>query len=244
MNVLAVDIDDTSIRMLRSTGIRVEVCDHGGDFDIDDWSDPELYSLLLLNLTDVGGLMVCRTLRKKGNNIPVVGIAPKEDGRMFSDQRATFLENGGDDLLPNPLNARELIASIRGISRRIDNQIASDIFSLEADGNIIDVDLALGNIVINGKSLKMTPAEARLFLMFASKNGRVVTKERILSYLYSDRPNDTPDIKIVDVFVCKLRKVIDVAASGLGPKLIATHWGRGYSFHAKLRVSVKNERAA
>lgn len=234
MNVLAVDIDDTSIAMLRSSGIRVEICDHGGEFDIEDWSDPELYGMILLNLTNLGGLLVCRGIRKQGNNIPVVGISSREDSRMFSEQRATFLENGGDDLLPNPLNTRELLATIRSITRRIDRQIASDIYSLELDGNRIDVDLPRGAFSVNGRRVETPMSEQRLLLMFATKNGRVVSKDQILSYLYSDRPNDTPELKIVDVFVCKLRKSISKIVPGLGPKLITTEWGRGYCFSAKL----------
>lgn len=238
MNVLAVDLDSITLNMLQANGILVERCDYGEEFDVEDWCDPTLYAMLLINLDRAGGMYVCRPVRRKNNRIPIIGITPRGDprdldGLSFSELRAMFLENGGDDLLPNPLNPRELMASVRAILRRVEDQNLTSVYSLEQDGHRIDVDVARGIVLIDGQRLNMPLTASRLMVMFASRVSRVVTKDQILNYLYADRPNDTPEIKIVDVFICKLRNAINDVVPDLGHKLIATSWGRGYSFEAR-----------
>jgi len=80
-----------------------------------------------------------------------------------------------------------------------------------------------GEIRFAGRACYPTIHEFTIFRALLDNPGRVMTKEKLLDALYWDRPNDEPEIKIIDVFVCKLRKKL----KPLGLE-ISTNWARGY----------------
>lgn len=67
-------------------------------------------------------------------------------------------------------------------------------------------------------------SEWELLMFLYEKRPRVATKEEIMEWLYQLSPDDPPEIKIVDVFICKIRKKLKPLGISIG-----THWGRGYS---------------
>lgn len=236
--ILAVGIDNLTQEMLRLNNYLVEHCDETPEeFEITNWCDRTLYDVIIIDLNVFGGSYVCRPLRRKENNIPVLGIARPEENISFSEQRALFMENGGDDLLRNPLNPRELLASTRAVLRRVYTQLAVDSVTLETERGSVLVDLVSTRAFVDRQEMHMTGQEARIMMLFATRLNRVLTKETIMNSLYSDRGGEPPEIKIVDVFICKLRGKLNRIAPGLGEELIQTIWGRGYIMNARRTVN-------
>lgn len=136
------------------------------------------------------------------------------------------MENGGDDLLRGPVNPRELIASLRTVTRRIKGALL-DIVEYEGYGAKLKINLTTRSVLINGMPVDLTGKEMGIMLLFASTPGRVMSKEAILTQLYVGGVEDEPEMKIIDVFVCKLRKKLAEIHDG-ADKFIETVWGRGY----------------
>ena len=170
-------------------------------------------------------------IRTKKISTPIIGLS--EGGvMMWPEYRALFLENGGDDLLRLPVNPRELIATISAIDRRINSNNLSEIIIIEFAGIKIKINIPAANVTINGENFHLTMSEYKLFVALVRANGRALSKERLLSLMYIDGVEEVPEIKIVDVFVCKVRKKLSRCYPGMDG-LIKTLWGRGYVFDTR-----------
>jgi two-component system cell cycle response regulator CtrA len=99
-----------------------------------------------------------------------------------------------------------------------------------ADGVVVDG--SRGVVSYAGKSVHLAADEFALFALLVRRTGRALSKETIYDHLYAHRPDcDQPDIKIVDVYVCKVRrKLAQLFAPADPEEFIKTHWGRGYEF--------------
>lgn len=230
MRTLLVGLDDESIAFLREAGMPVEVCEDPTDFDIMDWMDPDLYEAAVVNIDKCGGVQIARGPRRAGINIPIIAITTGDEQRALSEQRALFLENGGDDLLFSPVNPRELVASVRSILRRLSKYAAmTEVFNIKSGENTLLVDRVISAFVLNDVHLRLTNQESSLMMALTARLNQVVSKESILETLYAHRPNEQPELKIIDVFVCKLRKKLaDVIGARDANNLLKTEWGRGY----------------
>jgi two-component system cell cycle response regulator CtrA len=91
------------------------------------------------------------------------------------------------------------------------------------------LDLQARRAMIDGRAVPLTGKEYTCLEFLASRRGMTVTKEMFLSHLYGGR--DEPEIKIIDVFICKLRRKLAEAGA---PPLIETVWGRGYTIPADI----------
>jgi two-component system cell cycle response regulator CtrA len=135
------------------------------------------------------------------------------------DDKIKGLSVGADDYLTKPFDKRELIARIQAIVRR--SQGHSD--SVIKTGKLA-VNLDTRAVKIEGQPLHLTGKEYGILELLSLRKGTTLTKEMFLNHLYGGR--DEPELKIIDVFVCKLRKKL-TAATG-GENYIETVWGRGY----------------
>ena len=182
--------------------------------------------LLDLNLPDISGYEVLRSLRSAKVVTPVLilsGLASIED-------KIRGLGLGADDYLAKPFHKDELIARIHALVRRSKGHAQSVI----AVGDLI-VNLEARNVEFNGQKLHLTAKEYQILALLALRTGSTLTKETFLNHLYGGL-DDEPDAKIIDVFICKLRKKL-ANASG-GQDYIETVWGRGYALRELTKQAI------
>jgi two-component system, cell cycle response regulator CtrA len=172
--------------------------------------------LLDLNLPDMSGYEVLRSLRSAKVHTPILilsGLAGIED-------KIRGLGLGADDYLSKPFHKDELIARIHALVRRSKGHADSVI----AIGDLI-VNLETRNVELYGQKLNFTGKEYQMLELLALRMGSTLTKEMFLNHLYGDV--EEPEAKIIDVFICKIRKKL-MTVSG-GQDYIETIWGRGYT---------------
>jgi len=181
--------------------------------------------LLDLNLPDMSGYEVLRSLRSAKIRTPILilsGLASIED-------KIRGLGLGADDYLSKPFHKDELIARIHALVRRSKGHADSVI----AIGDLI-VSLEARNVELQGQKLHLTGKEYQMLELLALRIGSTLTKEMFLNHLYGDM--DEPEAKIIDVFICKLRKKL-ANASG-GQDYVETIWGRGYALREPTKQAI------
>jgi two-component system, cell cycle response regulator CtrA len=227
MKVLASGLDAVTTSFLREHGVLLEQEEVASVDEFTDLLADGLYDVGVVDLEQSGiGIYAARGLRVRKLLTPIVGISRGSEERPWGDHRALFLENGGDDLLRAPVHPRELTASLRAVTRRFKGALM-DIIECRYKEASLKVNLTTRSVIVNGLSIDLTSKERSLMLLFASTPGRVLSKEMILGQLYTGGVNDEPKMKIIDVFIFKLRrKLTDVHPDAAA--FIATEWGRGY----------------
>lgn len=172
--------------------------------------------LLDLNLPDIPGFTVLEELRKAEVETPVMIVSGNRD----VDNKVRGLYLGADDYLTKPFHKDEMIARIYAIVRRAKGHAQSVIKT----GNI-KVNLDAKTVEVDGARLQVTGKEYQLLEILSLRKGTALTKEMLLNHLYGGM--EEPKLKIVDVFMCKLRKKL-ADANPDGEHHIETVWGRGY----------------
>ncbi len=219
MRVLLVEDDPTTAQsvamMLRSEGMVVDSTESGEDgLEIGKLYDYDIIVLDLM-LPDIDGLEVLRRLRDARVDTPVLILS----GLTELEQKVKGLGIGADDYLTKPFDKAELLARIQAIVRRSKGHSQSVIrtgkLSVNLDAHVVEVD---------SRPIHLTGKEYGILELLSLRKGTTLTKEMFLNHLYGGM--DEPELKIIDVFICKLRKKL-VAATG-GDNYIETVWGRGY----------------
>jgi two-component system cell cycle response regulator CtrA len=219
MRVLLVEDDSSMAKsielMLKSENFIVDHTDLGEDgLEIGKLYDYDII-LLDLMLPDIDGYEVLRRLRAARVDTPILILS----GLGELDNKLKGLGFGADDYLTKPFDKRELIARIQAIVRRSKGH--SD--SVIRTGKLA-VNLDARSVEVEGHPLHLTGKEYGIIELLSLRKGTIITKEMFLNHLYGGV--DEPELKIIDVFVCKLRKKL-VGATG-GDSYIETIWGRGY----------------
>ena len=171
--------------------------------------------LLDLNLPDMHGYDVIKKLRVAKVQTPVVVLS----GICELDSKVRSLGFGADDYITKPFHRDELVARIHAVVRRSKGHSQSVIrtgkLAVNLDAKIVDVD---------GARVHLTGKEYAMLELLSLRKGTTMTKEMFLNHLYGGM--DEPEVKIIDVFICKLRKKLATACGG--ENYIETVWGRGY----------------
>ena len=171
--------------------------------------------LLDLNLPDGDGTRLARLVRKNHILVPILVIS----GNSGIDEKITALGAGADGYLTKPFDRYELMANLDAIMRRTHGHGSATI----SVGNLV-VDLSRNYAKVGETRLELTAKEFRIIEFLALRKGAVLSKDAFLNHLYGGI--DEPEPKIIDVFICKLRrKLVENGAEGLS---VDTVWGQGY----------------
>lgn len=233
MRVLLVEDDPTisqSIElMLTSTGMVVDNTDLGEDgLEIGKLYDYDIIILDLM-LPDIDGYEVLRRLRDSKVDTPVLILS----GLLDAENKVRGLGTGADDYLTKPFDKNELIARINAIVRRSKGHSDSVIHT-----GLLSVNLDAHTVEVENKSVHLTGKEYGILELLSLRKGTTLTKEMFLNHLYNGI--DEPELKIIDVFVCKLRKKLAKATS-TDEHYIHTVWGRGYVLREPEDESTDND---
>src|SRR5918996_1090263 len=219
MRVLLIEDEATiakSIELMLSTeGFNVYTTDLGEEgLDLGKLYD---YDIILLdrNLPDMHGYDVLKKLRAAKVSTPVLILSGI--GEMDSKVRA--LGFGADDYVTKPFHRDELVARIHAIVRRSKGHSQSVIRTGK-----LAVNLDAKTVEVDGARVHLTGKEYAMLELLSLRKGTTLTKEMFLNHLYGGM--DEPELKIIDVFICKLRKRLSFAL--VGESYIQTVWGRGY----------------
>ena len=171
--------------------------------------------LLDLNLPDMSGFEVLRSLRVAKVKTPILilsGLAGIED-------KVKGLGIGADDYLTKPFQKGELVARIHSIVRRSRGHAQSVIQT----GELV-VNLDTKTVEVNSARVHLSSKEYQMLELLSLRKGTPLSKEMFLNHLYGGI--DEPEVKIIDVFICKLRKKLANASNG--KNFVETLWGRGH----------------
>ena len=219
MRVLLAEDDPTTSKsielMLTHANLNVYATDLGEEgIDLAKLYDYDLI-LLDLNLPDMKGHEVLRQLRLSRIDTPILILSGDDD----TESKLKGFGFGADDYMTKPFHREELVARIHAIIRRSKGHAQSIIKT-----GRIAVNLDAKTVDVGGSTVHLTGKEYQMLELLSLRKGTTLTKEMFLNHLYGGM--DEPELKIIDVFICKLRKKLAEATQG--ENYIETVWGRGY----------------
>ncbi|HXZ16511.1 MAG TPA: response regulator transcription factor [Roseiarcus sp.] len=219
MRVLLIEDDAATVQsielMLKSENFNTYTTDLGEEaIDLAKLYDYDII-LLDLNLADMSGYEVLRSLRVAKIKTPILILS----GMAGVDDKVRGLGHGADDYLSKPFHKDELIARIHAIVRRSKGHAQSVIVTGD-----LAVNLDRKTVEVDGQRVYLTGKEYEMLELLSLRKGTTLTKEMFLNHLYGGM--DEPELKIIDVFICKIRKKLAMASDGRN--YIDTVWGRGY----------------
>jgi len=219
MRVLLIEDDSAMAQsidlMLKSEGFNVYSTDLGEEgVDLGKLYDYDII-LLDLNLPDMSGFEVLKHLRVAKVQTPILILS----GTSTIENKVKGLGVGADDYLTKPFHKDELVARIHAIVRRSKGHSQS-----VTPTSKLTVNLDTKTVEVQGSRVHLTGKEYQMLELLSLRKGTTLTKEMFLNHLYGGM--DEPELKIIDVFICKLRKKLAMATEG--DNYIETVWGRGY----------------
>ncbi|MFN3370775.1 MAG: response regulator transcription factor [Sphingomonadaceae bacterium] len=208
-------LSDALSRMLEMAGFTVYVTAYGEDAL--DLARAYRFDVVVLDLSlpDIPGQQVLQQLHQMRAETPVIILS----GESGLEAKIANLREGADDYITKPFHRDELMMRIHAVLRRSRAAAPTEI----AIGPLT-LDLVAHRALVNGLPVPLTGKEYACLEFLATRRGMTVTKEMFLAHLYGGR--DEPEMKIIDVFICKLRRKLAEAGA---PPVIETVWGRGYT---------------
>ncbi|MGE0226260.1 MAG: response regulator transcription factor [Acetobacteraceae bacterium] len=185
----------------------------GYDFDL---------ALVDMTLPDMPGHELVRVARSAGLDVPIVILSD----RAGPDARTKALDLGADDVVSMPCDTDELMARVRAVVRRSQGHARSVLRC-----GCVELSLDRHEVLVRGQRLTVSRREFAVLELLFLKQGTILTKVAFLNHLYGGI--EEPEIKTIDVIICRLRKKL--AAAGV-PMLIDTIWGCGYILREPLPV--------
>ena len=220
MRVLLVEDDPTTAKSIEMMLTHANLNGYSTDLGEEGIDLAKLYDydiiLLDLNLPDMTGHDVLRQLRLARIDTPILILTGSDD----TENKIRGFGFGADDYLTKPFQREELVARIHAIVRRSKGHAQSIIWTGK-----VAVNLDAKTVEVEGKTIHLTGKEYQMLELLSLRKGTTLTKEMFLNHLYGGM--DEPELKIIDVFICKLRKKIAQATDN--ENYIQTVWGRGYA---------------
>jgi two-component system cell cycle response regulator CtrA len=219
MRVLIIEDDAATAQsfelMLKAEGFQTYTTDLGEEaVDLAKLYEYDAITLDL-DLPDISGLDVLRQIRAAKVPAPIMVITSHAD----VETKVKTFSLGADDYMTKPLHKDEMVARLRGLVRR-----SKGLPSPTIEIGPITVLMGEKQVRVNGKIVNLTGKEYAIVEALALRKGSALTKEALMNHLYNGL--DEPEVKIIDVFVCKVRKKLMLAGA---PGRIQTIWGRGYA---------------
>ena len=220
MRVLLIEDDSAMAQsielMLKSEGFNVYTTDLGEEgVDLGKLYDYDII-ILDLQLPDMSGYDVLRQLRVNKIGTPILILS----GSTAIESKVKGLGFGADDYMTKPFHKDELIARVQAVVRRSKGHSQSVIQTGK-----LTVNLDTKTVEVDGQRVHLTGKEYQMLELLSLRKGTTLTKEMFLNHLYGGM--DEPELKIIDVFICKLRKKLK-EVTGAPNGYIETVWGRGY----------------
>lgn len=181
------------------------IAQHNGPFDL---------IVLAVGSCRDQAIPALREIRRRGLRLPVVVLA----GYLEPDEEQEALNAGADDVLSRPVPMPLLVARLQALLRRALGHSSAQVTC----GNVT-LDQARQTVTVDGRPVRVTRREFDVLETLMLRRGMLLTKEHFMSRLYGTE--EGPDQRILDVFVCKLRRKL--AAAGAA-EIVRTVWGRGY----------------
>lgn len=219
MHILLVEPDQTTASsvklMMARANLNVYCTDHAEEAN--DFAKLYDYDLIISEtiLPDGSGLDVLRKLRIESVETPFMFLSADDS----TETKITAFGYGADDYMTKPFHREELIARINAVIRRSKGHSQSVIRTGE-----IAVNLDNHVVTVSGKLLHLSKKEYKILEILSLRKGTTITKEMFMNHLYNGM--DEPELKIIDIYISKLRKKL--VAAGVGNHHIETIWGRGY----------------
>lgn len=180
---------------------------------------PDLIILDIM-LPKMDGLEVCREIRQKNMNIPIIMLTAKGE----EVDKVVGLEVGADDYITKPFSIRELLARLKAHLRREKREVKK-IPEAYSFGDV-EVDFSHFKVRRKGKEVDLTSLEAEILKYFVAHRGEVVTREALLDKIWGYER--FPTTRTIDNHILKLRKKIEEDPAH--PKYIFSVYGAGYRF--------------
>jgi len=219
MRILLVEDDPTTSKSIEMMLTHASLNGYATDLGEEGIDLAKLYDydliLLDLHLPDMSGHEVLRQLRMARVETPILILT----GESGTESKLRGFGFGADDYMTKPFHRDELVARIHAIIRRSKGHSQSII-----NTGRISVNLDAKTVDVGGMPVHLTGKEYQMLELLSLRKGTTLTKEMFLNHLYGGM--DEPELKIIDVFICKLRKKLSEATGG--DNHIETVWGRGY----------------
>src|SRR3954452_6311908 len=222
--VMVVD-DDVTVREVVVTYLRAAGYDVGeaadGESALDDLRDERADLVVLdLMLPGIDGLEVCRRIRAKGDDVPVIMLTALGS----ETDRVVGLERGADDYVTKPLSPRELVLRVESVLRRVGER--GVVKGTVTDGDLV-VDSSEHTATLAGRRLALTVREFDLLRFFLSNPGKAFSRDELLQKVWGWSFGDQ---STVTVHVRRLREKIEPDPTH--PIRLVTVWGVGYRWEA------------
>ena len=239
--ILVVDDDPHMIEVLtvnlERAGYQVDSAETGGgglglalsgDYDL---------LVLDLQLPDLDGLQVCKTLRQNGSRVPIMMLT----SRKADPQKVAGFESGSDDYLTKPFSMAELLARVKALIRRVEMHASPGV----VQKRLIEIGALCINpekraVTVNGRGLELTATEFDLLAFLASHPGRAFTREELLEQVWDYSCGGYEST--VNVHINRLRNKIEPEPGA--PCYVLTVWGVGYRFAEAAEVDGHGQRRA
>ena len=196
--------------LIDHTDLGEEAFELGGTYDYD-------VVVLGAGLADIGGLEVLRRMRNAQRATPVLVLFSEDLPQM----KTKAFSLGADDVMVAPVDHDELVVRLQAIVRR-SARVSKPITCIGE----LHLNLSSHDVSYAGQELRITAKEFAVLELLVLRRGAVLSKDAFLAHLYGGM--DEPESKIIDVFICKLRKKLQIAGA---PEIISTIWGQGYTIH-------------
>lgn len=228
MRVLLVEDDLSSARsisvILKSAGMVVDHADSGEEAcELARHYDYDIVVLDLM-LPDMEGYEVVRRMRVARIDVPILILS----GLSRPQAKVKGLGMGADDYITKPFDSAELLARMQAVVRR-SKGFSQPVLRVGP----LQLNLDSREVRVGGTLVHLTGKEYAILELLVLRKGMILTKEAFLNHLYGGM--DEPEMKIIDVFICKLRKKLAHAGAG---NLIGTVWGRGYMMREPVTETV------